>query len=91
MQDLFGNLYSVGQSGCLQGLHCTANLPQELPAPKGFTLGSSDPSLRPRGISEPPLRDSAAPSPGSHSALCLLGGFHRGPSLSPYFQVFAVY
>ena len=62
MQDLFGNPYSVRHSGCLHGLNCTPNLPpQELPALKGFTLGSSDSSLRPRGISERCLRDSAAP------------------------------
>lgn len=60
-QDLSGNPYSVGTAGASTACTAPPTSPQQLPALKGFTLGSSDPRLRPRGISERRLPDSAAP------------------------------
>ena len=61
MQGFFGDPYSVGHSGCLTACTVPPTSPQQLPALQGFTLGSSDPGLRPRGISERRLRDAARP------------------------------
>lgn len=76
MQDLFGNPYSVGHSGCLHGLHCTPNLPSATPSPERLHTGLLvSPSQATWYLRAAPPRLCGAARPGHTLRSACMGAF----------------